>query len=471
MRGFHLSLNADSTLDFATIKQLSGLLHARKISSVELTQHFLGRLSALAPRYNALAELTPELALAQAKEADRLIVRKTTSPLLGIPYGAKDILATRGIPTRWGAPPFKVQVFDYDATVVDKLQKAGAVLIGKLAMIELAGGGSYESASASLHGPGLNPWNTKHWTGGSSSGSASAVAAGLVPYALASETWGSIFAPSAYCGITGLRPTWGRVSRYGAMELAWSMDKIGPMAHTAEDCGLVLQAIAGQDLRDFTTSRKRFKFSPGQKNRSFRLGVLPADFSNRPEMETAFHQALQVFAARGMQVQPIQLPPYQYEMTAVPLLHGETAAALGAFIRSELVEQLADPAQIQGLKAALELRAEDYARAQQTRAQLVPEVLDLFKQVDALVAPAVMDPAPRIEVNLKPVFRSRGGYGALGALCGVPSLTLPMGLAQSGLPLALSIIGDRFQENTILQIGIAFQQATDFHTRHPRSDD
>lgn len=460
--------HADSTLDFATIKQLAALLRSRKISAVELTQHFLDRLGELGPRYNALAELTPDLAVAQAQDADRLIADQTASPLLGIPYGAKDILATRGIPTRWGAPPFKDQVLNYDATVVEKLRQVGAVLLGKLALIELAGGGSYESASASLHGPGLNPWNPHHWTGGSSSGSASAVAAGLVPYALASETWGSIFAPSAYCGITGLRPTWGRVSRYGAMELAWSMDKIGPMAHTAEDCGLVLEAIAGQDPRDFTTISRRYKFSPAQKDRAFRLGVLPADFTNRPEMETAFHQALQVFAELGMQIDPIQLPPYQYEMTAVPLLHGETAAALGAFIRSELVEQLADPAQIQGLKTALELRAEDYARAQRTRAQLVPEVSALFGRVDAFVTPAVMDPAPRIEVNLKPVFRSRGGYGALGALCGVPSLTLPMGLTQSGLPLALSIIGDRFQENTILQIGMAFQQATDFHTRHPR---
>src|SRR5581483_1770402 len=204
----------DDELGFTPVNKLARLLRAKKISSVELTRYFLKRLSELGPRYNALAELTPELALAQARRADKLIARgHIASPLLGIPYGAKDLLATQGIPTRWGAPPFKDQVFDYDATVVRYLKKAGAVLIGKLAMVELAGAGSYESASASLHGPGLNPWNLNDWSGGSSSGSGSAVGAGLVPFALASETGGSIFSPAAYCGITGLRPTWGRVSR------------------------------------------------------------------------------------------------------------------------------------------------------------------------------------------------------------------------------------------------------------------
>jgi len=460
----------DEELGFTPVNKLVRLLRAKKISSVELTRYFLKRLSELGPRYNALAELTPELALAQARRADKLIARgHIASPLLGIPYGAKDLLATQGIPTRWGAPPFKDQVFDYDATVVRYLQKAGAVLIGKLAMVELAGAGSYESASASLHGPGLNPWNLNHWSGGSSSGSGSAVGAGLVPFALASETWGSIFSPAAYCGITGLRPTWGRVSRYGAMELAWSMDKVGPLAHTAEDCGLVLQAIAGHDPNDFTTHMLPYKFSSRKGSRVFRLGVLPADFTDNAEMETAFQEAQRVFRTSGMQLRPVKLPPYAYEATAAPLLHGETAGALAPFIRSEQVEQLVDRAQIEGLKRTLEVRAGDYARAQKTRQQMIPEVLTLFDEVDALLTPAVMHPAPPIEANLKAVFLKRGGYGALGALCGVPSLTVPMGLSQDGLPLGISIIGNRFDENTILQIGMAFQHATDWHMRRPSS--
>ena len=215
----------DSDMFYMTATELSKMLRRKKISSLELTKLFLERLERLGPGYNALAELTPELALAQAKRADRALRgtgRTARSPLLGIPYGAKDLLATKQVPTRWGAPPYKDQVLDYDATVVTKLREAGAVLAAKLAMVELAGGGGYAYASASLHGPGLNPWNLNHWAGGSSSGSGSAVAAGLVPFALGSETWGSIVTPAAYCGITGLRPTWGLVSRYGAMELAWS---------------------------------------------------------------------------------------------------------------------------------------------------------------------------------------------------------------------------------------------------------
>lgn len=459
--------HSDNEPDFATIRELGRLLRAKKISAVELAQHVLLRLGAQGPRYNALAELTGDRALAQARRADRRIARgDTASPLLGIPYGAKDLFATKGIPTRWGAPPLGEQVFDYDATAIARLERAGAALSGKLAMIELAGGGSYGSPSASLHGPGLNPWNTGHWSGGSSSGSAIVVAAGLLPFALASETWGSIVTPAAYCGVTGLRPTWGRVSRYGAMELAWSMDKVGAMARTAEDCGLVLQAIAGHDPKDWTTSKNAFKFSARRRKRAYRLGVLPADFSDNPALQTAFQNALHIFEKGGMRVRAITLPNYAYEMTAVPLLHGETAAALGDFIRSGLVEQLADPVQIAGLKASLELRAEDYARARRTREQLVPEVLARFDEVDALVTPAVMQQAPSIDANLKAVFPKRGGYGALGALCGIPSLTLPMGM-HSGLPLAISIIGNRFEENTILQIGMAFQQATDWHTRRP----
>ena len=268
---------------FASIVELARLLRARKISSVELTQLFLDRLEKFGPRYNALAELTRELAMQQARRADR-VGAKHASPLHGIPYGAKDLLATKNIPTRWGSPAHRDQVFDYDATAITKMRAAGAVLIGKLAMVELAGGGGYEFASASLHGAGLNPWNTNHWAGGSSSGSGSAVAAGLVPFALGSETWGSIMSPSGYCGVTGLRPTWGLVSRAGALELAWTMDKIGPLARSAEDCGWILQVLAGRDETDPTTTRD-FHFQSRIARREYRVGILPIDFSYQPELE------------------------------------------------------------------------------------------------------------------------------------------------------------------------------------------
>src|SRR5690348_687843 len=236
---------------FAGIKEISSKLRARDFKAVELARAFGDRLEQLGPRYNALALPLRDHAVRLAKDVDGDIKRERfRGPLQGIPFGAKDLLAFAKRPTTWGAKPYAGQVFDYNATTLNKLFKNGGVLIGKLAMVELAGGPSYRYASASLTGPGLNPWDRTRWSGGSSSGSGIAVAVGLVTYALGSETSGSILTPSSFCGITGLRPTYGLVSRYGAMALSWTLDKIGPMARSAEDCGLVLQAIAGSDSND-----------------------------------------------------------------------------------------------------------------------------------------------------------------------------------------------------------------------------
>jgi len=458
----------DSSLVFASVTELSKLLRKRKVSSVELTRLFLKRLESLGPTYNALAELTPELALTQARKADRALSKGTaSSPLTGIPYGAKDLLATNGIPTRWGAPPYKDQVLDYDATVITKMREAGAVLAAKLAMVELAGGGGYAHASASLHGPGLNPWNLKHWAGGSSSGSGSAVAAGLVPFALGSETWGSIVTPSAYCGITGLRPTWGYVSRYGAMELAWSMDKVGPMAHSAEDCGWVLQAIAGFDMNDDTTIEDGFKFKPRLSRRDFQLGVLPLDYSQNPETEKAFEEAVRVLRRAGMKLTRTELPEKDYEVFTRTLLNGEMAAAHKALIESGRVDELVDVPQAQGLKDSLKIPAADYVLAQQWQIGASLGLLRMFQKFDALIAPTLLIEAPTIDTNLRSAFKKRGGYSVLGATAGVPCLTVPMGFGRQGLPLGLSITGDLFDEQTILEIGMVFQRETGWHLMHP----
>ncbi len=455
-------------LAYAGISDLRRMLRARTVSSVELARVFLDRLGTLGPRYHALAELTPRLALAQARRADRLFrLGKALSPLQGIPYGAKDLLATRGIPTRWGSPAHRHQVLDYDATVIRRLADAGAVLVGKLAMVEIAGGGGYEFASASLHGPGLNPWNPGHWSGGSSSGSGSAVAAGLVPYALGSETWGSIVTPSAFCGITGLRPTWGLVSRHGAMELAWSMDKVGPMARSAEDCGWVLQAIAGSDRHDITATGPGFRFRPGASRKRLRLGVLPADFTDAPDLERAFTEAVRVLRRTGMRVAHAPLPDHPYDEIARTLLNGEMAAAHKEFISSGQVDALVDEAQKQGLKASLNLSAADHVRAQQKRVQINRDVLALFEHFDALVSPSLMSEATTLETSLKTMRRPRGNYSVLGALCGVPALSLPMGFGPHGLPLGLAITGNLFDETTVLQVGMAFQRETDWHVRRP----
>src|SRR5262250_1235206 len=251
---------------YLSVTELAKRIESKKLSPVELTQIYLDRSQKFGPRFNAYAALTPEIALEQARAAEKDIKRgHYRGPLHGIPYAAKDLLAVKGVPTTWGAKPFENQVFDYDATVIENLRRAGAVLIGKAAMIELAGGMNYRFASASLEGAAKNPWNISCWTCGSSSGSGGIVAAGLAAFAIGTETWGSIVCPSAYCGVSGLRPTFGRVSRYGAMALSYSMDKIGPMARSAEDCAHVFAVIAGHDIKDQSTlplDRAAFTYSP-----------------------------------------------------------------------------------------------------------------------------------------------------------------------------------------------------------------
>ncbi len=456
---------------FAGVTELGRLLRTKKVSSVELTRLFLDRLATCGPRYNALAELTPELALRQADRADRLLRRGTAvTPLAGIPYGAKDLLATKGIPTRWGAAPFRDQVFDHDATVITRLRSPGAVLIGKLAMVELAGGGGYQHATASMHGPGLNPWNLDRWSGGSSSGSASAVAAGLVPYALGSETWGSIMTPASFCGITGLRPTWGLVSRAGAMPLAWSMDKIGPLARSAKDCGWVLQAIAGHDPGDFTTVKQEFVFQRRVRRRDFRLGALPLEYAGvpgGPETERAFEEALRVLRRAGMKVAATQWPDHPYRDIASTILGGEIAAAHEEFIRSERVNELVDEGQKDGLRGYLALTAGEYARASAQRVEATRAILELFNRFDALVTPTLIGEATSLDTNLNTRFGGARSSSVLGALAGVPCLSVPMGFGPNGLPLGLAITGNLFEENTILQIGITYQRETDWHRRRP----
>src|SRR5438045_550366 len=244
-------------LHYLPLSELAKRIETKKLSSVDLTQIFLDRSQKLGPRFNAYARLTPEIALEQAKAADAEIKRgHYRGPLHGIPYAAKDLIAVRGVPCTWWAKPYANQVFDYDATVIEHLNRVGAVLIGKAAMIELAGGMGYRFASASLQGEAKNPWDPKCWTCGSSSGSGAIVAAGLAAFAIGTETWGSIICPSAFCGVSGLRPTYGRVSRYGAMALAPSMDKTGPMARSAEDCARIFAAIAGHDQKDRGTVPK-----------------------------------------------------------------------------------------------------------------------------------------------------------------------------------------------------------------------
>ncbi len=285
--------------------------------------------------------VTRELALKEADSADReLADKKDRGPLHGIPYGAKDLLATRGIPTTWGAEPYKDQVFEEDATVVSKLRSAGAVLAAKLAMIELAGGFGYGHADASFTGPCRTPWNLAFWSGGSSSGSGAAVSAGLLPFAIGSETSGSIVAPASFSGVSGLRPTFGRVSRHGAMALSWTLDKLGPLCRTAEDCGLVLSAIAGKDPLDPTTSARKFVFPPTAKDKpgkqgKIKLGVIKGATDRvQPAVKKNFEEALKVLAGFCDITRDISLPDLPFGEAIGTIIKAEGTAPFATFWRA-----------------------------------------------------------------------------------------------------------------------------------------
>jgi aspartyl-tRNA(Asn)/glutamyl-tRNA(Gln) amidotransferase subunit A len=470
-----------SSLDFATVVELNSLLRERQISSHELTRHFLDRLGKLGPQYNAVAALIETEALSETEDIDDDLKRQRFRGMLhGIPYGAKDLLSVRGYPTTWGAKPFENQTFENDAHVIHRLRRARAVLIGKLAMVELAGGGGYNTAAASLQGPGLNPWNKNYWSGGSSSGSGIAVAAGLTPFALGSETSGSIITPAAYCGVTGLRPTYGLVSRRGAMSLSWTCDKIGVLARTADDCGHVLRHLAGKDDDDPASAQKSFYYTPeyARSIRDMKIGYHPVDFEQwpTPAMRPAYQTALNLIRTFGAEVVEMTTPDLPYGDIISTIIESEGASVFESLIRSERINELADPTQVNGLKAALNWSAVDYLKAMRLRVLVQQAFRNIFAQVDVLVAPSTFNLPERIdqpfdeqEKNRPPEPSQKGvGKGLVPAanLCGLPGLSVPAGFA-NGLPLGVQFVGPAFSENTLLSFGRLFQSLTDFHKQHP----
>lgn len=467
-----------SEIFFAGISELNRMVRAKEVTALDLARAFGRRLEALGPRYNALALPLTGRAIRQAKAVDAEIKRgRLRGPLQGVPYGAKDLLSVAGQITAWGARPYAAQVFDYDATVIQKLESAGAPLVGKLAMVELAGGPGYRYASASLTGPGLNPWDRTRWSGGSSSGSAIAVAAGLVPFAIGSETSGSILTPAAFCGVTALRPTYGLVSRYGAMPLSWTLDKLGPLCRSAEDCGLVLETIAGGDRRDPGSAGKSFYYTPqyARKMSELRIGFAPADFSEWPDetARPAFQQALEAMRGLGATMVETKLPDFPYGSIVGAILSVDAASVFEPLIASGKVDELADQKQIAGLKAGLEIPANVYLKAMRVRRLAQEAVSKLFGDVDVLLTPGRLGLAPKIDEPLdhRP-DRARpkdAGLTALipaGNLAGMPALSLPCGFV-GNLPVALQLAGSPFTENTLLAIGKEFQSRTDWHNRKP----
>jgi len=461
---------AEGHLDL-TVTELGERLRAREVTPTELAEGFLARIERLEPTLHAFVTVTRDLAMQQARAAEREMVEGIDrGPLHGIPYGAKDLLATAGIRTTWGAKPYADQVFEADATVIRRLRTAGAVLLGKCAMIELAGGMGYDVASASLTGAARNPWDTTRWTCGSSSGSGAAVAARLSPFAIGSETWGSIVCPSSFCGVSGLRPTYGRVSRRGAMALSWTMDKIGPMARTAADCETVLEAMAGPDDADPASASE--PLGPAlslEEAARLKVGVLRAEPPKGadPAISRAFEQALQDLRRAGLKLPDTKLPKYPFEEAAWIIIIAEGAAAFESLFDSGRVRMLADEGAPLAYPASKLVLASDYLKAMRIRTAAQQAMARFYSEWDAVVAPALPFTASPIDRKLSEFFSGSDLPGGAGNLCGLPGMAVPCGFGSDNLPVGLVFMTGAFEDRKALALGRLYQSVSDWHARRP----
>jgi Asp-tRNA(Asn)/Glu-tRNA(Gln) amidotransferase A subunit family amidase len=447
-------------LAFLPVTELSELIRQRRVSSLQLTQMYLSRIRKYDPVLKAVITLTEERALSQARAADAEIGRgKYRGPLHGIPWGAKDLLAVRGYKTTWGAGPFRDQTIETDATVVERLDAAGAVLVAKLTLGELAQGDIWFGATTK------NPWKLDQGSSGSSAGPASATAAGLVGFSIGSETLGSISSPSTRCGTTGLRPTFGRVPRTGAMALSWTMDKLGPICRSVEDCALVLGAIYGPDGRDNTVISADYHWDATLSPRSLRVGYIKSAFE-LPQMDPKDEKrtlhatkmfddaALDVLRRIGVNLIPVEIPDLNYDAMRL-VLTAEAAAAFDELTRSDrdkLLVQQGKNDWANTFRTARFIPAVDYVNANRVRSLAIEQWEKLMKTVDVIVTPT-----------------SASGLLQLVAtnLTGHPAVILPNGFRDDGTPVSLTFLGGLFEEGKLLAIAHAYQQATDFHLKRP----
>lgn len=457
---------------YASIRDLARMLRAGETTPTALAEYFLDRLDTVGRELNAVATLTRERALDEARVAERELATGHDRGLLhGIPYGVKDLCATAlPYPTSWGAAPLRDQQFASDATVIERLRAAGAVLVAKIAMVELAGGMGYDQPNAAFTGPGLSPWNRDAWSGGSSSGSGSAVGVGAVPFAIGSETVGSILTPSSFCGVSGLRPTYGRVSRHGAMALAWSFDKLGPMCRTADDCGLVLNAIAGHDPRDVTSLTARYAYTPERdRDAGFRLGV-PREVlvGAQPEVAASFHATRELLGAVAT-IEEFDLPDFPYNQVVGAMVNSEAASALDAFVASGKAAELTAPEDRVGGYARRHIPAKDYLNAARIRRDISAAWAVILDRYDAVLAPTTSVVASPLDRRFSEYFPRNGKPSliAIGNILGAPAISVPNGFGERGLPTAVQFMGRVGGENTILAVARAYQARTDWHTRRP----
>ena len=455
---------------YLSVRELSQRIRSRKVSPVELTESYLQRSEAIGAKLNAYATLTRDLALREARQAEREIqAGKYRGPLHGIPYAAKDLLAVKGYPTSWGARPFANQKFGYDATVIKKLQAAGAILIGKAAMIELAGGMGYRFASASMSGAAKNPWDQTCWTCGSSSGSGAIASAALAAFAIGTETWGSIVCPSAFCGVSGLRPTYGRVSRHGAMALSFSMDKIGVIGRTADDCGLVLAQIAGHDAQDpASLADAAFSYSAVASAKPLRIGWLTNAWKKIPsDIEAAVKTSVNVLKQNGAVIKEATLPEGPWEAAAGTVISVEGAAAFESLIESGRVAELNDPLGKVAAYVNQQIPASDYVRAVRIRAVLQRKIDELFERFDVIATASLPVTASPLTANLETDLDFPDPLGGIGNFCGLPAVSVPCGFDSKKLPIGIQFVGRPLDERKVIAAARLFQQHTDWHSKRP----
>ena len=466
---------ADSDLMYLPVRELAASVKSRKLSPVKLTEVCLDRLEKVGPQLNAVVTVMRESALKEATAAEADIKKgRYRGPLHGIPYGVKDLLATQGVPTTWGAEPYRQQVFDQDATVVRKLREAGAVLCAKLAMVELAGGMGYNHADASFTGPGLTPWNTKFWSGGSSSGPGAAVAGGLVPFAIGSETSGSILTPSAFCGVTGLRPTYGLVSRHGAMALSWTLDKLGPMGRTADDCALVLAAIAGPDPADTTLSGRSFAWkAPAKGSQRWRVAVPKGCLEKvQPAVRENFEAAIKLLGESVTVTRDVEFPDFPWGPAVGTIVGAEGASAFLELLESGAATKLKCPADRTGGYSSLLVPAVDYLHAMRLRRPMRAAMKAFHEKYDVIATPTratVSYPTDKEFAQAYPGISGGPPVIPAGNLTGQPALCLPNGFGENGLPTSLAFMGTPFSEASLAALGVLYQSRSDWHTRKPES--
>ena len=444
-----VSLPADlQEVAFYTIPQLASLIKNRKITSEALTRLYLDRIKRYDGQLQSVITLTEELAIKQAQRADQeLAAGKYRGILHGIPYGVKDLLAVPGYPTTWGAAPYSTQVIDATAYVVRRLEEEGAVLLGKLVSGELARGDVW------FGGKTKNPWDLTQGASGSSAGSGAATSAGLVAFAIGTETLGSITAPASRSGVTGLRPTYGRISRQGAMSLSWSMDKIGPLARSAEDCELIFSLLYGKDPQDPSTNEapfNRVSKSPAE----MKVAYLKKDIeSDTTESGANLKATLEVLKTMGVEPTPIELPAnFPYAVFDI-ILRAEAGAFFEELVRSgevDLLTEQDEASRANSLRQSRFIPAVEYLQANRQRSLLIEAMHALFKEYEVIIAPS-----------------NRGRQLLITNLTGHPAVSVPNGFDNKGRPTSFTLLGNLYDEGSILAFARAYQQATDFEEKHP----